>query len=96
MNKKALIPIIIAIVTSLLGVLAPIIMAIRKRRQQEEARYRGMSYPGSPYDRSYGQGDPYARYRDGEREHRRKSGLLWGVVIALLVAGIVFFLLLRR
>lgn len=96
MNKKALIPIIIAIVTSLLGVLAPIVTAIRKRKQQEEARYRGMSYPGSRYDRSHAQGDPYARYRDGEAERRRKSGLLWGVVIALLVAGVVFFLLLRR
>lgn len=95
MGKKAFIPIIIAIVTSLLGVLAPIVMAIRKRKQQqEEARYHGMTYPGSSYDRSHAQGDPYARYRDGEAERRRKSGLLWGVVIALLVAGIFF--LLRR
>lgn len=96
MDKKAFIPIIIAIATSLLGVLAPIVTGIRKRKQQEEARYRAMSYPGSSYDRSQGQGDPYARYREGEQERRRKSGLLWGVLIALLVAGIVFFLLLRR
>jgi hypothetical protein len=56
-----------------------------------------MTYPGSGYDRSRGQGDPYIPYRDGEGEQRRgKSGLLWIVVIMLLVAGIFFFFLMNR